>query len=73
MIPESLENIGRQIGAWASGEPDERLDEWYDKYGGGNPNGDPREIILRGNSGAAQTGENRQGNRMKKILKRVKI
>ena len=51
MIPESLEDIGRQIGAWASGEPDERLDEWYDKYGSQNPNGDPREIILRGNGG----------------------
>ena len=60
VIPESLEDIGRQIGAWASGEPDERLDEWYDKYGSQNPNGDPREIILRGNSGAAQTGENRE-------------
>ena len=60
MIPESLEDIGRQIGAWASGEPDERLDEWYDKYGSQNPNGDPKEIILRGNSGAAQTGENRE-------------
>ena len=48
MIPESLEVIGRQIGAWASGEPDERLDEWYDKYGGGNPNGDPKEIVREG-------------------------
>ena len=47
MIPESLEDIGRQIGAWASGEPDELLDEWYDKYGSRNPNGDAREIILR--------------------------
>ena len=50
MIPESLEDIGRQIGAWASGEPDERLDEWYAQYGGRNPNGDPKEI-LRGNGG----------------------
>ena len=50
VIPESLEDIGRQIGAWASGEPDERLDEWYAQYGGRNPNGDPKEI-LRGNGG----------------------
>ena len=45
MIPDSLEDIGRQIGAWASGEPDERLDEWYAQYGSRNPNGDPREIL----------------------------
>ena len=43
----SLEDIGARIGAWASGEPDELLDEWYDKYGSRNPNGDAREIILR--------------------------
>ena len=48
MIPESLEDIGRQIGAWASGEPDELLDEWYDKYGNQNPNGDPKEILREG-------------------------
>lgn len=61
VIPESLEDIGRQIGAWASGEPDERLDEWYDKYGSQNPNGDPKEIIkeglqLRANSGRMYSG-----------------
>ena len=39
------------IGAWASGEPDELLDEWYDKYGSRNPNGDAKEI-LRGNGGS---------------------
>ena len=48
VIPESLEDIGRQIGAWASGEPDELLDEWYDKYGNRNPNGDPKEILREG-------------------------
>jgi hypothetical protein len=48
VIPDSLENIGARIGAWASGEPDELLDEWYDKYGGGNPNGDPKEILREG-------------------------
>lgn len=73
VIPESLEDIGRQIGAWASGEPDELLDEWYAQYGGGNPNGDPREIILRGNGGAAQTGEIRdsplQNNAGRGIIK----
>ena len=36
------------IGAWASGEPDELLDEWYDKYGNQNPNGDAREILREG-------------------------
>ena len=51
VIPDSLEDIGARIGAWASGEPDAVLDEWYDKYGNQNPNGDPREIILRGNGG----------------------
>ena len=50
VIPDSLEDIGARIGAWASGEPDAVLDEWYDKYGNRNPNGDPREI-LRGNGG----------------------
>ena len=50
VIPQSLEDIGAQIGRWASGEPDELLDEWYDKYGSRNPNGDPKEI-LRGNGG----------------------
>ena len=48
MIPESLADLGRQIGAWASGEPDELLDEWYDKYGNQNPNGDPKEILREG-------------------------
>lgn len=48
VIPERLEDIGARIGAWASGEPDELLDEWYDKYGGRNPNGDPREILREG-------------------------
>ena len=57
----SLEDIGARIGAWASGEPDELLDEWYDKYGSRNPNGDAREIILRdglkyqGNGGIIKT------------------
>ena len=44
----SLEDIGARIGAWASGEPDELLDEWYDKYGNQNPNGDPKEILREG-------------------------
>ena len=48
VIPDSLENIGARIGAWASGEPDELLDEWYDKYGSRNPDGDPREILREG-------------------------
>ena len=48
VIPDSLENIGARIGAWASGEPDELLDEWYDKYGSRNPNGDPKEIVREG-------------------------
>ena len=48
VIPDSLEDIGARIGAWASGETDELLDEWYDKYGGGNPNGDPKEIVREG-------------------------
>ena len=48
VIPDSLENIGARIGAWASGEPDELLDEWYDKYGSRNPNGDPKEILREG-------------------------
>ena len=73
VIPDSLENIGARIGAWASGEPDELLDEWYDKYGSQNPNGDPREIILRGNGGAAQAQENRdsplQNNAGRGIIK----
>lgn len=51
VIPQSLEDIGAQIGRWASGEPDAVLDEWYDKYGSRNPNGDPKEI-LRGGSGS---------------------
>lgn len=51
VIPRDLEDIGAQIGRWASGEPDALLDEWYDKYGSRNPNGDPKEIILRGNGG----------------------
>lgn len=48
VIPDSLEDIGARIGAWASGEPDELLDEWYDKYGNRNPNGDPKEILREG-------------------------
>ena len=48
VIPESLEDIGARIGAWASGEPDELLDEWYDKYGSRNPDGDPKEILREG-------------------------
>lgn len=48
VIPDSLEDIGARIGAWASGEPDELLDEWYDKYGSRNPNGDPKEILREG-------------------------
>ena len=51
VIPRDLEDIGAQIGRWASGEPDALLDEWYDKYGSQNPNGNPKEIILRGNGG----------------------
>ena len=31
-----------------SGESDELLDEWYDKYGNQIPNGDPREILREG-------------------------
>ncbi len=52
VIPDSLEDIGARIGAWASGEPDAVLDEWYDKYGNRNPNGDPREILREGWRGA---------------------
>ena len=48
VIPDSLESIGAQIGRWASGEPDEVLDEWYAQYGDRNPNGDPREIVKEG-------------------------
>ena len=48
VIPDSLESIGAQIGRWASGEPDALLDEWYDKYGSRNPNGDPKEILREG-------------------------
>ena len=48
VIPRDLEDIGAQIGRWASGEPDERLDEWYAQYGGRNPNGDPKEILREG-------------------------
>ncbi len=60
VIPDSLEDIGARIGAWASGEPDELLDEWYDKYGSRNPNGDPKEILreglkYQGNSGIIKT------------------
>ena len=59
MIPDSLEDIGAQIGRWASGEPDAVLDEWYDKYGSRNPNGDPKEILRNGGK-ATQTGDNRE-------------
>ena len=48
VIPQDLEDIGAQIGRWASGEPDAVLDEWYDKYGNRNPNGDPKEILREG-------------------------
>ena len=48
VIPRDLEDIGAQIGRWASGEPDAVLDEWYDKYGNRNPNGDPKEILREG-------------------------
>ena len=60
VIPDSLEDIGARIGAWASGEPDERLDEWYAQYGGGNPNGDPKEILRNGGEllqNAAKSGK----------------
>lgn len=56
VIPQDLEDIGRQIGAWASGEPDERLDEWYDKYGNRNPNGDPKEIVREGLQSRSNSG-----------------
>jgi hypothetical protein len=60
VIPQDLEDIGAQIGRWASGEPDAVLDEWYDKYGNRNPNGDPKEILreglkYQGNSGIIKT------------------
>ena len=48
VIPQDLEDIGAQIGRWASGEPDELLDEWYDKYGNQNTNGNPKEILREG-------------------------
>ena len=48
VIPQSLEEIGAQIGRWASGEPDAVLDEWYARYGDRNPNGDPKEILREG-------------------------
>ena len=60
VIPDSLEDIGARIGAWAYGEPDERLDEWYAQYGGGNPNGDPKEILRNGGEllqNAAKSGK----------------
>ena len=60
VIPDSLEDIGARIGAWASGEPDELLDEWYDKYGNQNPNGDPKEILRNGGEllqNAAKSGK----------------
>ena len=59
VIPQDLEDIGAQIGRWASGEPDAVLDEWYDKYGNQNPNGDPKEILRNGGK-AAQTGDNQE-------------
>lgn len=34
VIPQSLEEIGDELGAWMAGEPNERLDAWYEKeYG----------------------------------------
>lgn len=32
-IPDSLDDIGKRLGNWASGGVDPELDEWYDKYG----------------------------------------
>ena len=57
VIPQSLEDIGRQIGRWASGEPDALLDEWYEKYGNQNPNGDPKEILREGLNSRADSGK----------------
>lgn len=70
VIPQSLEDIGAQIGRWASGEPDAVLDEWYDKYGSRNPNGDAKEILreglkYQGNSGIIKEEsprKNKHGN-----------
>lgn len=33
VIPQSLEEIGAEIGDWISGAPNEKLDAWYEKYG----------------------------------------
>lgn len=35
VIPQSLEEIGTEIGDWMVGAPNARLDKWYEKYGGG--------------------------------------
>ena len=69
VIPQDLEDIGAQIGRWASGEPDVVLDEWYDKYGNRNPNGDPKEILreglkYQGNSGIIFTRAKRPNRRI---------
>ena len=60
VIPQDLEDIGAQIGRWASGEPDAVLDEWYARYGNQNPNGDPKEILRNGGEllqNAAKSGK----------------
>lgn len=62
VIPQSLEDIGRQIGRWASGEPDALLDEWYEKYGRRNPNGDPKEILREGLQSGEYRGRIKTGN-----------
>lgn len=33
VIPQSLEEIGAEIGDWISGAPNEKLDAWYETYG----------------------------------------
>lgn len=33
VIPQSLEEIGAEIGDWIAGGENARLDEWYEKYG----------------------------------------
>lgn len=46
VIPESLEDIGTEIGRWMAGEPNARLDTWYQKeYGEELKNTSSRGII----------------------------
>lgn len=62
VIPESLENIGDEIGRWMSGETNSKLDNWYQKEYGEELNSSEKGIIIHNGKGSGKKSNSGSSN-----------